>query len=241
MKIAIKQWHQRTFKPIEMKVQEHDLCYDFMRKKLLTRMFNMWRNRQLNADMMYGAKNKALQAIWNAKVKDANKDVQRAFAMWKDNLAFAKFRNQRCKKLVWRAYSNKLAKAWQKWLNYSKTLGSQVRLHVLARTFAENQLKRITLNEMKFVLFDMRRKRLNRLRTYVKAWKESNQYRKFMLAANMTVLGFKKDCNKSMLKTCFDALKHNKEEEKFILMSEALEGDCLPAIESTSKSIEKVT
>lgn len=47
-----------------------------------------------------------------------------------------------------------------------------------------------------------------------------------MLAANMTVLGFKKDCNRSLLKTCFDALRQSKEEEKFILMEEALEGDC---------------
>ena len=51
-------------------------------------MFNMWRSRQQNADSMYGAKNKALQAIWNAKVKDAGKDVQRAFALWKDNNAY---------------------------------------------------------------------------------------------------------------------------------------------------------
>ena len=78
---------------------------------------------------------------------------------------------------------------------------------MLAKTFAENQLARITFNEMKFILFDMRRKRLNRLRTYWKAWRESNQYKKFMLASNMMVLGFKKDCNKSMLKVCFDALK----------------------------------
>ena len=107
-----------------------------------------------------------------------------------------------------------------------------MRLQVLAREFAESQLMRITFAEMKFVLFDMRRKRLNRLRTYLKAWKESNQYRKFMLAANMTVLGFKKECNSSMLKMCFDALRQSKEDEKFMLMSEALEGDCQPAIQS---------
>jgi len=71
-----------------MKVQEQDLCYEFMRKKLISRMFNMWRTRQQNADSMYGAKNKALQAIWNAKVKDVGKDVQRAFALWKDNNAY---------------------------------------------------------------------------------------------------------------------------------------------------------
>jgi len=97
------------------------------------------------------------------------------------------------------------------------------------------QLKRINFNEMRFVLFEMRRKRLNRLRTYVKAWKESNQYNKFMMAANMTVLGFKKDCNRSLLKMCFDAMRNSKEEEKLILMQECLEGDCAPAIESLNK------
>ena len=109
--------------------------------------------------------------------------------------------------MIWQAYSNKLARAWSKWCNYSSSLARQVRLQVLAREFAESQLMRITFAEMKFVLFDMRRKRLNRLRTYLKAWKESNQYRKFMLAANMTVLGFKKECNSSLLKMCFDALR----------------------------------
>ena len=195
----------------------------------------------MNADEMYGAKNKALMAIWNAKLKDAGKDVQRAFSMWRDNVMYQKFRNQRCKKLVWKAYSNKLALAWQKWLNHSQNLAHQTRLHVLAREFAESQLKRITFAEMRFVLFDMRRKRLNKLRIYVKAWKESNQYKKFMLAANMSVLGFKNECNQAMMKMCFDALRTSKEEEKLMLMSEALEGDCMPAIQSLNKDVERTT
>jgi hypothetical protein len=49
-----------------------------------------------------------------------------------------------------------------------------MRLHVLAREFAENQLKRITFNQMRFVLCETRRKRLNRLRVFWKAWLESN-------------------------------------------------------------------
>ena len=45
LKIAIKQWHQKCFKPIEAQCQEEDLCENFRRKKLLTRMFNLWRWR----------------------------------------------------------------------------------------------------------------------------------------------------------------------------------------------------
>ena len=42
----------------------------------------------------------------------------------------------------------------------------------------------------------------------------------------MTVLGYKKDCNRSLLKMCFDAMRVAKEEEKLVLMQECLEGDC---------------
>ena len=105
-----------------MKVQESDLCYNFMRKKLLSKMFNLWRYRQQNASNMYGAKTQALEAIWNSKARDCAKDVQRAFQMWKDNMNYARFRNQRCKRLVWKAYSNKLAKAFQTWMNFSMTM-----------------------------------------------------------------------------------------------------------------------
>ena len=120
-------------------------------------------------------------------------------------------------------------------------MDGQVRLHVLSRTLAETQLKRVVINEMRYVLFDMKRKRLNRLRTYVKAWKEANQYKKFMEKASLTVLRFKKDCNKTLIKTCFDALRQSKEEEKFLLMSEALEGDCMPGLEELNKDIEMKT
>jgi len=73
---------------------------------------------------MYGAKNKALQAIWQAKSKDCSKDVHRAFQMWKDNMNYARFRNQRCKKVVWKSYTNKLAKAFQTWMNFSNTMNA---------------------------------------------------------------------------------------------------------------------
>jgi len=46
---------------------------------------------------------------------------------------------------------------------------------------------------------------------YVKAWKESNQYNKFIMQANMSVLGFKKEGNQSLLKMCFDAMRISKE------------------------------
>ena len=41
------------------------------------------------------------------------------------------------------------------------------------------------------------------------------------------------------MKQCFDALRHNKEEEKVMIMEEALNGDCMPAIEMVSKDIKK--
>ena len=60
--------------------------------------------------------------MWGAKEKDCARDVQRYFQIWKDNMNYQQHRETRCKKMVWRAYSNRLAGAFQKWQNYSKWL-----------------------------------------------------------------------------------------------------------------------
>lgn len=91
----------------------------------------------MNAGNLYGAKNKALLAIWNSKCKDVKKDVQRAFTIWRDATNFDKLRKMRVKRLVWKCYNNKLAQAWQMWNNYSQELNYQVRLHICAMEFAE--------------------------------------------------------------------------------------------------------
>jgi len=58
--------------------------------KLLSKMFNLWRNRFNENNNMYGHKNKALIAIWNCKVKDVNKDMQRAFTIWRESSNYQK-------------------------------------------------------------------------------------------------------------------------------------------------------
>ena len=57
----------------------------------------------------------------------------------------------------------------------------------------------------------------------------------------LSALGFQIQADRSILKQCFDALGISKEQEKFVLMTEALEGDCAPAIESLNKQIEVKT
>ena len=207
LRIAMKQWHQKTFKPVEMLIQTEDLSVRFAGKKLLTKYFNEWRNAQQAAGAMYGAKNKALLAIWNAKSRDVRKEVLRAFTIWRDATKYARLKQQRIRRLVWKCYNNKLAQAWQTWNNYSSELNYQVRLHICAMEFAERQLKQAVWAQIRLATSAMKRKRQSMLRAYVKAWREQNQYRKYMLGQNMSVLGFKKDCNSWLLKRCYDALR----------------------------------
>ena len=46
------------------------------RSKVLSKYFNAWINARQHAGNLYGAKNKALLAIWNAKCADVKKDVR---------------------------------------------------------------------------------------------------------------------------------------------------------------------
>jgi hypothetical protein len=114
-----------------------------------------------------------------------------------------------------------------------------VRLHVLARTFAEKQLKLVSFSQLKIQAHERKRKRINILRSYYKAWQESNRYRQYMIDQNLGVLMFRRQCNISLLKLCFDALRHEKETEKHMLMTQALESETVPAIDVLNAQIAK--
>lgn len=107
-------------------------------QKLLARTFNRWRLGYNLAQNLYGHKNKAVLAIWNAKVKDVKKDVQRAFTIWREKNNFEKLRKRKLKFLVWKIYNNRLTSAFNAWQRNMQEADGQVRLHVLARSFAEN-------------------------------------------------------------------------------------------------------
>ena len=53
-------------------------------------MFNEWRTRFQQRCNTFGSKNKAIAWMWNIKVRDAQKDIQRAFNIWKGSTNFDK-------------------------------------------------------------------------------------------------------------------------------------------------------
>ena len=71
-------------------------------------MWNRWRNRYHLSQNIYCHKNKAIQAIWDAKCKDVRKEVQRAFTIWREKSNFAKLRERKFKFMIWRSYSSRL-------------------------------------------------------------------------------------------------------------------------------------
>lgn len=113
-------------------------------------------------------------------------------------------------------------------------------MHVLAREFANDQITQIAFSQLKIATSEARRARLNKLRHLFKAWKDSNAYRKYMMGQHVAAMQMKRTCNENIVKSCFDALRQHKEIEKHILMKEALEGDCLPAIVKVSADIKQV-
>lgn len=82
-------------------------------------MLNLWRNTKNSNGELYGAKTKAIAKFWNIKVADAKKDVMRAFTIWASALKFDKLRRLKTKRMVWKAYNNRLAVAFETWKNFS--------------------------------------------------------------------------------------------------------------------------
>jgi len=87
------------------------------------------------------------------------------------------------KKLIWKCYFNKVSVAWNTWMNHSVTLDNQIRLSLLAQEFAQKQALRSLFHAFKYVVYDEKRKRKNRLFHYLKSWKDYIRYNKFLMSA----------------------------------------------------------
>lgn len=56
---------------------------------------------------------------------------------------------------------------------HRNTENMQIRMHLLARQFAQDQLLQVTFTQMRQAIQEGKRRRLQRLRTYLNAWKTS--------------------------------------------------------------------
>ncbi len=75
----------------------------------------------------------------------------------------------------------------------------------------------------------------------LKSWKDHLQYEKFIMGANLAALKFRKDCNTSLAKACFDALRQHKETSKFERVYQILNEEELPLIDQLAADNESFT
>lgn len=103
---------------MEIKKQSKQLSVIIGQNKLKSKMFYKWVAKYQKAINSYELKNKAVEAIWAIKVKDANVEKKRAFFIWKDTLHQLHLKQDRIKKLIWGIYFNRLSVAYNTWQNH---------------------------------------------------------------------------------------------------------------------------
>ena len=99
-------------------------------------------------------------------------------------------------------------------------MGHAVRMHILAHSFTQDQLKLITFAQLKYRCAQHKRVRLMKLRRLFQGWKYSNAYRKFMMAQVVNTSQLRRTLNTNLMEACFAALRLNKETEKYDLMKD---------------------
>ncbi len=100
-----------------------------------------------------------------------------------------------------------------------------MREHCLALFYADEQTKLISYGQLSIRTSDRKTIRIIKLGHLFKAWKDSNAYRKFMMAANISAAHLSKQSTIRLVSQIFHALKLNKEVEKFELMKKSLNSD----------------
>ena len=146
---------------------------------------------------------------------DSSIEIKRAFTIWKECLDKQKLRQQKVKKLIWKLYFNKLNFAFNEWTKHSSDIDKQVRMNLLAKELSQKQYLTILFHNFKIQVMEVKRKRFNILFHSLKAWKDHLSQQKFMMGANVVALQFRRNCDYSLKKHCFDAFRKHKELERF--------------------------
>lgn len=131
-----------------------------------------WRKIFLQKVKQYELRNNAVQRIWNIYTRDANHEIQRSFAIWKDTLAKFNLKKARVKKLIWKLYFQKISLAMNQWQSHVVNVDTQVRLQLLSQQFTQKQYLTVLFNSFKFQITESKRKRKNILFHCLKGWQD---------------------------------------------------------------------
>eukprot|EP00347_Sterkiella_histriomuscorum_P005910 403354803 len=240
MRIGLRQWFSLAIMPIKMKKQSELLAEQANNVHLKLKMFVAWKSAYDRRIRDYELKNQAIQRIWNIQCKDLNQELKRSFIIWKERLDKFNLQKTKVKKLIWKLYFNKLSGAFNNWQNHVTNIDAQVRLNLLSKQFSQKQYLTILFHNFKYQVTENKRKRINILFHCLKAWKDHLTYQKFLMATSVQAMHFRRNCDSTILKQCFDAFRIHKETEKFLKINHILQEEELPMIESITAQNEDI-
>jgi hypothetical protein len=121
------------------------------------------------------------------------------------------------------------------WKNWSKRLESEVRCHLLKTEYAQKVCLGQVYAAVKYYAKANRHFRELKQRNVIKLLRENVSHKRFMLRLNLATLRFKELNISYHKKVCFDALRENKEKNKFQIMTAALNEDMDVTLEKYAK------
>lgn len=124
LKIALTRWYSNACEPMKVKTQSELLSSKSYNDQTKLQYFCLWRQQFQLRINSYELKNKAVEQLFQLKVRDSGIELNRAFTIWKDCLQKTNFQKSKVKKLIWKLYFSKLNTAFNSWINYSATLDS---------------------------------------------------------------------------------------------------------------------
>jgi hypothetical protein len=88
---------------------------------------------------------------------------------------------------------------------------------------------------MRYILRKEKQLRYRTLNSVLKAWKDNIHYNRHLMQTNMAAIQFVQTNNRFILKNCFDELRQNREQMKFMTLDIAVKEDVNIAIRDTKK------
>ena len=160
--------------------------------------------------------------------------------MWKDNVHARTVGLKVIDKLCSKMRYFETANAFTKWLSWMKEENFNCRLHGMAVITAQKQCETSVFYAWRMVTHAEKTSRKALMRRCLRNLRKGVDNRKHLQKMALSALGFQLQSDKSIMKSCWAALRQNKENEKLTFLTDKLSNEVEPGLMSVNKDLKAI-
>ncbi len=219
----LNKWYLNALKPINTRKQKTQVSIVIQRKNPISFAFYKWQNAFEVSIRKKHIQRQIIAQMLMSKDNFHDRVMKNYLMRWRDLIRLKdEHKRKAIKNYLLKRHQKYLTNFFNRWRAISLELDFQIKMHGMSQRLAHRNYQSAVFASWRHVTADLKNKRLSILLRYWKNFKIYVLSRKQLRCQALTILRERKTMEKNLVKACFDELRLNKEQEKYVKIDHTL-------------------